>query len=470
MLAAVLVCWPQRGTSLSRVAVYTSPDGITLTGGGRFRNHRFESYIAPPDPRARWDDPGYTDREEDAFGVRRPFAANGRRGIIFHDSCWSLLRQAVHPAPVPLARLFEIYDSLPLARLGDCLDWGHDYGGVWPLRNEERFPWEARPTERLLTGALPDFFCSACPLAGPEVDKILAQPPQAPAEQHPGTVASTGSARAFAKDPFGSLPSELCRAIAHLLPVPDALNARCVSRSFWSLFHDQQFWASQFGGGSDRSWFFEAEGCKGAGRDWRWLYCCTASARIGPGLQNRQRIWRLIEHILPILDLQWIQHPSVPLETESRDWPMVSGRGWDHQSKTAACQPLRTRRVVVPDGISQISAWTVRVDTLEYIAGLSLTTNTPGEILELGYRTAGSSRSVRVSRFAGFNLAIGPGGIHALQCIDGQTLEPSAWLGCPDDAPRTSRLALGTRVTALEVAFDVRGHPSLLARQHLPFC
>jgi len=468
VLAAVLACWTHRGTRLSRVAVYTSPDGITLTGVGRFRNPRFESHIAPPDPRARWDDPGHTDREEDAFGVLRSDTVNGRRGIIFHDSCWSLLRQAVHPAQVPLARLFEICDSLPLARFGHCLDWGHDYGGVLPLRGEERFPWEARPTESLLPSALSHSFCSACPLAGPEVDKILAQPPQAPAEQHLANVASTGSARAFAKDPFGSLPSELCRAIAHCLPVSDALNARCASRSFWSLFHDQQFWVSQFRGGSDRSWFFEAGARKGTGRDWRWLYRCTASARIGPGLRNRQRIWRLIEYILPILDLQLIQHPSVSLDTESRDWPMVSGRGLDHPF--AACQPRRTQRVVVPDGISQISAWTVRVDTLEYIAGLSLTTNTPGEILELGYRTAGSSRSVRVSRFAGFNLAIGPGGIHALQCIDGQTLEPSAWLGCPDDAPRTSRLALGTRVTALEVAFDVRGHPSLLARQHLPFC
>jgi hypothetical protein len=54
----------------------------------------------------------------------------------------------------------------------------------------------------------------------------------------------------------------------------------------------------------------------------------------------------------------------------------------------------------------------------------------------------------------GFNVATGLGGIHAIQCID-QSGTPSAWLGCPDDVPKTERLAIGTRVTALEVGFDV---------------
>ena len=70
---------------------------------------------------------------------------------------------------------------------------------------------------------------SADPLAVSEVDKILAETPRAP----PGNLSSfTGSVSLSGKDPFSSLPMQLCSAVAEYLPTPDVLNARHASRSF----------------------------------------------------------------------------------------------------------------------------------------------------------------------------------------------------------------------------------------------
>ena len=102
----------------------------------------------------------------------------------------------------------------------------------------------------------------------------------------------------------------------------------------------------------------------------------------------------------------------------------------------------------------RVSASTVRVGNLVYIAGITLAT-AAGEVLELGYSGAGE-RSVKVSGLAGLNVAVGLGGIHAVQCIDAETEAPSPWLGCPLDAPKTERLVLGARIVGLEVGFDVR--------------
>ncbi len=393
--------------------------------------------------------------EEDAFGVARSFETNGRRGIIFHDSCWSLLERALHPAPVPLAKLFEVCDSLPMAMEGGCLNWGHDYGGLHVVNSTEFFPWEDSLADAEFPSDMTTCAHSACPLAGSEVDSILGQPSQAP----PAFVPPTGPTPLHGQDQFRALPIELCLAIAHYLPTSDVLNVRRASRAFWPTFHDQQFWASRFGEASDRSWFFEVEGRKGHGKDWRWLYHRTAHARLGDGLRNRKRIWGVIQHMVPLLGLQSIRLPTPNFGGNLPDWPHVSGimpnqqpRAWG-RLEGYRCQ---RQRIAVPEGVSQVSAWTVRLGVWEYLAGLSLAT-TAGEVLELGYcNLNGPSRSVRVAGLAGFNLAVGLGGIHALRCIDGQTLEQSAWLGCPDDAPRTLKLAVGGRVTGLEVCIDVR--------------
>ncbi|KAH6637196.1 hypothetical protein F5144DRAFT_209027 [Chaetomium tenue] len=428
----------------------SSPKGIILTGVGRYSDRRRGAFFAPPDPNARWDDPGYEHPDEDEFAVMRPQDINGKRGFIFHDPCWSLLEQAYHPAPVPRERLFEVCDSLPLVVGGFRINWGREYGGAIVMRVDDCFPWENQIGNRFGGGYTAD------PLAAAEVGNLLADTPRASSEpEHP--LLPLRPLRRTGQDPFNSLPLELCSVVAEYLPTSDVLNARHASRSFWHVFHDQQFWASRFRGGLDRSWLFEVRDDKTASRNWCSLYRRTIDSHIEVGLRERKRIWAFIQHIAPILELKWGEVPSESLPEERRDWALAAGSMPDQQPESfchleKACRRVRSKQVAIPDGISQVATSTIRVGDSEYIAGITFSTPS-GEALRLGYNT-GRWHSVDISGLAGFNLAVGSGGIHALQCIDGRTKKPSAWLGCPDDVPRTERLALGHRITALDVGFD----------------
>ncbi len=61
----------------------SGPEGIVLTGVGLYTEPRVGRFIAPPDPDARWDDPGYERPEEDGFGAMTDNEWNGRRGSFF---------------------------------------------------------------------------------------------------------------------------------------------------------------------------------------------------------------------------------------------------------------------------------------------------------------------------------------------------------------------------------------------------
>ncbi|KAK4032771.1 hypothetical protein C8A01DRAFT_40772 [Parachaetomium inaequale] len=280
---------------------------------------------------------------------------------------------------------------------------------------------------------------SADPLARAEVDGILAETPQA-VPRDVSFPSFTGSvASIVGKDPFNSLPVELCSAIAGHLPTRDALNARLASRSFWHLFDSQQFWASRFKGrNSDRSWLFEAPGLNKGARDWHFLYRRTADSHLGQGLRNRKRIWGLAQDLAVRLGLRLdglASSSGFPPPWQGR-WVLAAGK-MRHETDAfsqleVGCSQSRIAHLAMPSGITQVAASTVRLGNSAYIAGIALTT-AAGEVIRLGYRDA-SERSVQLSSgLAGFNLAVGLGGIHALQ---------------------TERLAVGTAISALKVGFD----------------
>ncbi|KAK3306367.1 uncharacterized protein B0T15DRAFT_395083 [Chaetomium strumarium] len=439
----------------------TSSEGLMLTGVGRYTDPTRGAFIAPRNPSARWDDPGYESPDEDQFGAMSQPEINGKRGLIFHAACWSLLEQAFYPNPVPHDRLFEVCDSLPYVMDGSSLNWGHDYGGLAILKDKEFFPWEPRFADRYFPEGIYHTAYSVDPFPVAEVEQILTERPQAPPVMFTSS-SSVPKAAAFpGHDPFNSLPVELCSAIAEYLSTSDALNARLSSRAFWHLFDSQQFWASRFKAGSDRSWLFEVRNQKD-GRNWRWLYHRTALNRVKEGLLNRRRIWALIQGIKAILELRWRELPAdLPpawhLDPEHEgEWVLAAGsvreepEGFSQLEE--GCRRFKSQKLRIAGHISRIAVSTVRLGSLEYIAGISLTT-AAGEVVRLGYSNT-AERSVHLAGLAGFRLAVGLHGIHGLQCIDAQTWEPTAWLGNPDGAPRTERAVGKAEVTALEVGFD----------------
>ncbi|KAK3898819.1 hypothetical protein C8A05DRAFT_37588, partial [Staphylotrichum tortipilum] len=198
--------------------VFSSPEeSIVLTGIGHYTAAHNGVYVAPPDPTARWNDPG-SNPVQDHFGVIGQSYRNGRRGFILHESCWSLLRQAYHPAPVPHERLFEVLSSMPMAMTDrETMDWGHGHGGLVFLRGETSyFPREyLRLWSRGSEGGWFGMPYVVDPLAVAEVRRLLGEPLQEPPSRNLPT-SSAAMTRGY--DPLDAVPEELRCAIAAYLP------------------------------------------------------------------------------------------------------------------------------------------------------------------------------------------------------------------------------------------------------------
>ncbi len=157
----------------------SAEEGIFLTGLGLYSDPQLGAFIAPPDSSARWDDPGYENPIEHQFGVMNRRDVNGKHGFIFHDDCWSLVKQAYHPAPVPLERLYNVIDSLSMHSSGARVDWGHSYGGFGVELGAEKdhLPWERGLVDYWFLEDPFDVRYTTSPLALSEVNDILAEPP-----------------------------------------------------------------------------------------------------------------------------------------------------------------------------------------------------------------------------------------------------------------------------------------------------
>lgn len=443
-----------RGYANVRSIVYSSPEGIAITGVGLYDDPNGGDWTAPSNPTARWDDAGYGHPAHDQIGVLRLNPRNGRYGFPFHEACWSLLEKSYLPEPIPYKALFEVCRSLPFPSQGFTINWGHDFEGLVLLDNQDRYPWEDRFVE---VDGHSELYITAKndPYHVPEIQQLLYEKPL-----HPPPISYSSLVTTVA-DRFSPLPKEICIMIASNLSTTDALNARRASRSFISILYSQQFWASRFMTDADRSWLFESrEGAKA--QDWRWIYRRTNKANRTRGMQNRDRVWKLIQNVRVILRLRWTESPillSPSPNPDSSRWLEATGDlrpeedTGPYHNFNEGCRLFTEKQTSIPDLLSQIVFSVIRLGDTEYIAGMRFISS-QGEAIQLGYWAEGGELSLNVTLLAGFNLAVGSRGVQAIQCItgDGQT---SQWFGCPYRAPRTRRLAVCGRVTAIKTGFDV---------------
>ncbi|OHE93544.1 F-box domain-containing protein [Colletotrichum orchidophilum] len=429
----------------------SSSRGVILTGVGLYDDPGSGAFIAPVDPNRRWDDSNYDSPEEDQFGAMGYMEVNGRHGFIFHEACWDLLEIAFRPGLVPLLRLFDVCDSLPFPLNGVSISWGHDYGGPVFVDDDHHFPWEDRFSDREYME--PDPVFSTNPYEVQEVQHVLTEAPESP----PSPIRPFSNATTPGLDRFHALPEELRSVIAIHLPTVDVLNLRLASRPFWTIFNSQQFWASRFKDSSDRSWLFESQDSPQP-RDWRWLYRRTNNAHIGPGFQNRVRVWNLAQKLVAALDFRWIVNDLNPSpEKVSAQCIEVSGELWEHPVGAGhalfnkGCLLQKTYRLAIPESILRLSVWSIPIGDMKYVAGLKFTTAT-GDVHQIGYRTP-AEQSVEISDIRGFKLAVGERGIQALQCISERS-GTSHWVGSPEASPKTLRLDVGERLRELDFGFD----------------
>lgn len=229
---------------------------------------------------------------------------NGQYGFPFHEACWSLLDTVYSPELIPCKALFEVCKSLPFPSEGAGLSWGHSFGGLVMANNQDYYPWEDRFVDRDGDSAQ----CDAArhdPYHVPEIRLLPLEDPKTP------QFTSLAQRQNIVPNCFTALPQEICFEIASYLPTVDALSARRASRSFIPIFYNNLFWASRFRADADRSWLFESREWNKTS-DWRWLYHRTNRVHRDGGIQNRERVWKLIQQVQRILCLQWNELSVLP--------------------------------------------------------------------------------------------------------------------------------------------------------------
>ncbi|KAF2970831.1 hypothetical protein GQX73_g2783 [Xylaria multiplex] len=436
--------------------LYSSREIIAVTGVGIYDDPDGD-WVAPLDFSARWDDELPA---TDEIGVLRQPPVDGRYGFPLHEACWSLLEKAYSPEPVPRETLFRVYSSLPFPSLGRGLSWGDSHGGLVFIDNN-RYPWEDRYIDRALDSVLPA--ARYDPYHVPEILQLRYEEPQVPAVSGP---------LQHTADCFSKLPREVIILISLYLPTIDALNVRRASGSFLLIFYSRQFWASRFETNADRSWLFESwEWDKTCDR--RWLYHRTNKAHRTEGINNRERVWKLIQRTQRTLSLQWDEsYTSNIAHMTNVKWREATG---DLRPKTRVgplhgfgegCRLFHEQHAIIPPNrLSHIAFSVIQLGETIYIAGIRLILS-QGQAIQLGYR-AENELIVSTTRLTGFNLAVGSRGIQGVQCVfDNQPL--LQWAGCPEDAPRTRRLTLSGPIMAMKVGFDGCKVVSLAVAESIP--
>ncbi|EFY97487.2 F-box domain-containing protein [Metarhizium robertsii ARSEF 23] len=436
--------------------LYISPTGVAVTGVGIYNDPDDGWFIAPRDFNARWDDEGYDVPDTGRVGVFRQDSLNGLHGFPFHEACWSLLDMVYSPEPIPCRTLFQICQSLPCPFTEAGLSWGHSFGGLITVKNQDCYPWEHRFVDRDEDLALFEV-ARHDPCRVPEIRLLPLEAPKTP--QFP----STAQAKSIVPNCFTTLPREICLEIASHLPTVDAFSARRAVRSFIPIFNSNQFWASRFRAGADRCWLFESREWDKTS-DWRWLYHRTNTAHRDEGMQNRERVWKLIQQVWRTVCLRGNDLPVLPLARSNLVSP-----GWLHWSEATGdldkqtstepgygfgegCRLFHELQTSLPSHLDQIAFSVIQLGDLEYIAGMRLIPKS-GQEIQLGYRTEGNELVLKVPFLQGFNLAVGSRGIQGIQCVlEGRPTSP--WVGCTHEAPKTKRLAVSGPIAAIKAGFD----------------
>jgi hypothetical protein len=260
------------------------------------------------------------------------------------------------------------------------------------------------------------------------------------------------------------LPSETRHEIASYLPTTDFFRLRLISRGFYDIFWCQSFWKTRFWPDAERGFLFEFRHMKGP-RDWRALYRRTITSRLPPGLQNKKRVWKLARALKDILDLEWMDTPSVPSLESTKEpdlgWKKVAGQLLDDRRPMAderdspfedGCHEFKKRRISVPHGLARIAVYLVPDGDARCISGFRFIASDEREIC-LGYRS-NEQVSIDTPDLRGFIVAVRSKGINGLRIVTA-TGSVTPWIGSHDRCPKSTRLVTKEPVRMLEAGFDV---------------
>jgi len=426
-------------------------------------------YVVPSSYDARWDDEGYQFPATDELPMMRQSPLDGRHGFILHALCYSLLQEFFYPREVPVARLLEVCKSFPFQYLG--LSWGHDYGGIVCIDQENQYLWEGQDLNDIEQPELTRQ--RADPWNIPELKEILQGAQRGiPKKQRVNSTKLTPIDGAVSNC-FTKLPLEILGYVVTYLPTNDIRTLSRTSKGLAIIIPSgfgQSFWASRFQTPLELDFVFEAQKHRD-GLDWRSLYFGVVKAmHCSLGLQNRKRIWGLTRSPLSeLVCMHWSGSLALrPLDANKDQlrWKEAYGnlQPLERVPRTSAfhigCRRFRIQRTFIPT-LRQIVISTISIGNTTYITGIRFIPNEGPEVY-LGYIAEEEKSSlntadqfVDITGVQGFILAMGSRGIQALQFVTcaGQL---SQWFGRPDGLLKIRRLAISKSITALEAGFDVR--------------
>lgn len=442
-------------------------------------------------------------------------------GFLIHSACWGLLDtlyryQLLVAGGISYRRVCGVFTSIPTydARVPS---WGHEYN-LKPVRKDyyPQYPW--RTCDIYGQKSRPDPLAANPRGTARELASLLATSPIPPEEA--GEWDTVFESVDQSCDAFFGLPAEIRLGIGLLLGFDDVVALRLASKAFSFLFHDQQFWASQFLAphgprrwllGDGDEWLLQAEdewmldtkdeiphmirtAASKNGTDWRWLFRQTGKRR--SATNNLGRIWGLAKQLKVILDLEFPRNdvPVFPYGQLAHDQPIaapctpdsttrqrLNQIDWDYQPwvgelEDTGPQFQSTRLVFLPDDLSRLSFSFVPLAGERYLAGIVFHARRTEEVLWLGYHnTAEPTETVEINRdFCGFELAVGSRGIQGVLCVDGDGRAIGDWVGLdPRHAhklPVTSRLSCRarTKILAVRAQFDVSFKIRKRGLEHVP--
>lgn len=162
------------------------------------------------------------------------------------------------------------------------------------------------------------------------------------------------------------------------------------------VFSTQPFWASRLKANTTVGFFSRSRIAKSLETGDR---CIAARAMhiAPPGLQNRKRVWNLIQSLTNILNLRLNDLLELCLWDPSQvhlRWR--EGAGDVREEKPAGtfhgfdkgCHLFNKKCVWIPDLLSQIAFSIIRLEDTEYIAGIRLIPSKGTDVC-LGYRASG---------------------------------------------------------------------------------
>ena len=468
----------------TRTAVFTSPpDPREPRVSGVGLNHDPDGglYVVPSSYDARWDDEGYQFPITDQLPMMRQSPWDGRHGFIFHAVCYSILQKFFGSREVPVARLNEVCRSFPFQYLG--LSWGHEYGGIVRVDGKNQCPWEDQYLDEVEQPELSHQ--RADPWNVREVKGLL-QGTQLGSQMRRNIKSTTSAPMngAVMLNHFTRLPVEVLECIMTYLPTNDVRSFVQTSKGLAMVVPSklgQSFWASRFQQSFELDFVFETQEHRDR-LDWRALYFEVMKVMpCSSGLQNRKRIWGLIRSPLStLLCMDWSDCSALHLGDVNDDqlrWREVCGNLQPLYNRPRAgkfavgCKRFREQCVFIPNPLRQIVVSTTSIANSTYVTGLRFIPHTGLDVC-LGYTAKGNQSFLSTTdqctdavSVQGIVLAVGSRGIQALQFITcaGQF---SRWLGCPDNLPRTCRLATSKSIAALEAGFDVRTASSIMLPIH----